>query len=602
MSKISQNHQTAKSPVRRTNSTSVVDTIRQLPPKSFILVNPNFSFSPVQNSRVNAKIPRSLVSNYVAANFNFIYKNASQIDKSKISELNDIIFSHTFFSNTAPLYDLLFCAIAHQSDEYVCPICLFKPTAPRMTRCGHIFCADCLYLLFAKTEKHLCPVCYEPILKNELLRVKLILHPPIMTKCKFKKVVKFSKLNVCRTFSKKEEGNSNQPSSSINLNSTPNLNPKSQQSFQCMRTQSENRTPSNQTHSNQMPIIESFRRLPKASDPDSLFTRFSLSDDDFVSEILGEEIFYIDQQIKEVAEINDLEKINALKTIRTSLVTEEQPEDNTEFQLIPEDSTFSDELITFYQIEDGRLIFLDDLNMKMIHDNYGENSVDDWPDTVEGDIICRSNFVIEQTYSNQQSHQKFEENFSSENQEFINKLQLQLHLSHLHPGAEVSSVLIDLSNSLKPYIVEKYRKRVQIRRKAEQMKSREGNKNKKRGNNQHVITKADYQTFVSHNEPENIHLTNDDFPSLQPTGSSPPVFKHLPPPAKPKEDFPSLDDGNSAPKSVGVKKQWGGFPPPSSQNQNEKNVYKEEYPAFEATKPVARKKKKTAPAWGNLKI
>ena len=132
------------------------------------------------------------------------------------------------------------------------------------------------------------------------------------------------------------------------------------------------------------------------------------------------------------------------------------------------------------------------------------------------------------------------------------------------------------------------------------MKNRDGTRKKKRFKNQQtrVITKADYQTFVSHNEPEEVHLSNEDFPSLQPAGSSPPVFKHLPPPAKPKEDFPSLD-GNSTHKTAGVKKSWGGI---QSQKPEESNVYREEYPAFEAEKPVARKKKKTAPAWGNLKI
>lgn len=583
MSHYQQNQPLPKTPARRTNSTSVVDTIHQLPPSSFILVNPNLSMPAFQNNKTTAKLPRSLTNNYVSANFNFIYKNPSQIDKSKIPELNDTLFNHTFYSNTSPNFDLLFCVISHQPDDYVCPICLFKPTAPRMTRCGHIFCADCLHLLFEKTEKHACPVCYEHIFKNELLRVKLILHPLSMTRYKFKKVVKYSKLNICRTFK----------SNSI---STENSEIKSKSSSQCIRTSSE--SSSNNINDFQFKTVDMFRKLPKASNPDSYFTRFSIADDDFVSEILGEEIFYIDKQIKEIAEINDLEKINALKTIRTSLVLEEQREDSSEFQLIPEGSTFSDEFVTFYQIDDGRLIFIDDLNMKMIHDNYGEDSINDWPDEIEGDIICRNNFTIEQTQQNQPTHQKYDKNSVSQNHEFISNLQLHLHLNHLHQGAEVSSVLIDISNYLKPQINESYKKRVQIRIRSEQMKNREGNKNKRKSKDQRVITKDDFQTFVAHNNPEDVHLSNEDFPSLSPSGSSPPTFKPLPPPTKPKEDFPSLG-GSPTLKTGGVKKGWGGM---SSPNAEDNNVYKEEYPAFEASKPVARKKKKTAPAWGNLKI
>ncbi|KAJ1093381.1 hypothetical protein NDU88_006482 [Pleurodeles waltl] len=54
-----------------------------------------------------------------------------------------------------------------------CPICLYPPTAAKITRCGHIFCWPCIlhYLSLGEREWSKCPICYGSILKKDLKSV-----------------------------------------------------------------------------------------------------------------------------------------------------------------------------------------------------------------------------------------------------------------------------------------------------------------------------------------------------------------------------------------------------------------------------------------------
>ncbi|KAF2274478.1 uncharacterized protein EI97DRAFT_401981 [Westerdykella ornata] len=69
-----------------------------------------------------------------------------------------------------------------QSQEASCPICLGTPVAPRMARCGHIFCLPCLIRYMhsddegrspekrARSKK--CPICYDTIYMSETRPVR----------------------------------------------------------------------------------------------------------------------------------------------------------------------------------------------------------------------------------------------------------------------------------------------------------------------------------------------------------------------------------------------------------------------------------------------
>lgn len=54
-----------------------------------------------------------------------------------------------------------------------CPICLYPPTAAKITRCGHIFCWACIlhYLSLSERTWSKCPICYSSVHKKDLKSV-----------------------------------------------------------------------------------------------------------------------------------------------------------------------------------------------------------------------------------------------------------------------------------------------------------------------------------------------------------------------------------------------------------------------------------------------
>ncbi|KAF5374830.1 hypothetical protein D9758_000560 [Tetrapyrgos nigripes] len=55
-----------------------------------------------------------------------------------------------------------------------CPICLSPPTAPRMTKCGHVFCYPCIlhYLHTSENKWARCPICFDSVNERQLKNVK----------------------------------------------------------------------------------------------------------------------------------------------------------------------------------------------------------------------------------------------------------------------------------------------------------------------------------------------------------------------------------------------------------------------------------------------
>jgi len=54
-----------------------------------------------------------------------------------------------------------------------CPICLYPPTAAKITRCGHIYCWSCIlhYLSLGEKNWRKCPICYESVYGKDLKSV-----------------------------------------------------------------------------------------------------------------------------------------------------------------------------------------------------------------------------------------------------------------------------------------------------------------------------------------------------------------------------------------------------------------------------------------------
>ena len=65
--------------------------------------------------------------------------------------------------------------------ESSCPICLQLPSVPRITKCGHIYCFKCIlhYLALGEKKWRACPICDDYVYKNELRPVRLQLVEPV---------------------------------------------------------------------------------------------------------------------------------------------------------------------------------------------------------------------------------------------------------------------------------------------------------------------------------------------------------------------------------------------------------------------------------------
>lgn len=55
-----------------------------------------------------------------------------------------------------------------------CPVCLAPPTAPRMTKCGHVYCFPCIlhYLNTSENKWARCPICFDSVNEKQLKSVK----------------------------------------------------------------------------------------------------------------------------------------------------------------------------------------------------------------------------------------------------------------------------------------------------------------------------------------------------------------------------------------------------------------------------------------------
>ncbi|CAA7268033.1 unnamed protein product [Cyclocybe aegerita] len=70
--------------------------------------------------------------------------------------------------------------LATQEEGYTtCPICLSPPAAPRMTKCGHVFCLPCIlhYLSTSENKWARCPICFDSVNERQLKSVKWYTGP-----------------------------------------------------------------------------------------------------------------------------------------------------------------------------------------------------------------------------------------------------------------------------------------------------------------------------------------------------------------------------------------------------------------------------------------
>ncbi|KAK6523586.1 hypothetical protein TWF281_001567 [Arthrobotrys megalospora] len=119
---------------------------------------------------------------YVNANYRFIVDPSGDYRPQSLDP-----------DSTLPWTSILQILASSITQSPSCPICLCDPVAPRMARCGHIFCLPCLIRYMASEEPETpkqgqhypnnnnnqnkqkwkkCPICYDSIYMNEVRPVK----------------------------------------------------------------------------------------------------------------------------------------------------------------------------------------------------------------------------------------------------------------------------------------------------------------------------------------------------------------------------------------------------------------------------------------------
>ncbi|CAK9005809.1 RING finger protein 10 [Durusdinium trenchii] len=82
--------------------------------------------------------------------------------------------------------------VVKSEDIVSCPVCLDHVRAPRITACGHIFCCVCAYSLFAHAAEvwERCPLCFAFIRETDLRRVSSIaIHSKVVLKDRVRMVL-----------------------------------------------------------------------------------------------------------------------------------------------------------------------------------------------------------------------------------------------------------------------------------------------------------------------------------------------------------------------------------------------------------------------------
>uniref|UniRef100_A0A0K2TF84 E3 ubiquitin-protein ligase RNF10 n=1 Tax=Lepeophtheirus salmonis TaxID=72036 RepID=A0A0K2TF84_LEPSM len=136
----------------------------------------NFDYGPHRGYNDVRKIPHERESNkrkqvsprfkytkehYLQANCQFLVKN----NRDYSEHIND---------PDLPLdWEAIERVTLRTNDHPSCPICLYQPKVAKMTRCGHIYCWQCIlhYLALSDDNWRKCPICDESVYKEDLKSV-----------------------------------------------------------------------------------------------------------------------------------------------------------------------------------------------------------------------------------------------------------------------------------------------------------------------------------------------------------------------------------------------------------------------------------------------
>lgn len=299
-----------------------------------------YEFAP-QKSKVTHTMRPISSSMFVAGNFQFVYRNCADLrDAKRVNALNDVLYSHCQHPNSGAEFDLLFAVVVFQPDDFVCPICLYRPVAPRMTHCGHVFCADCIRRHCTVSDPVKCPICDKSLRKDRFVRTDLRLFQRT-ERCRMQKV--FRNRDNCLCFLREDVGKG---------------------------------------------------ALATAAQPSAKFSRFSVADREYMRNMIEGEIEDLKAQITIYEEYNDECKIGFLREILSEVMGEQYDFDSEPLFVLPKPKMSA--CYKIFQEESGRLVFMDTLSTKMLLKQFG--SLDNIPDSLEFNTLKITSCSVNQAF------------------------------------------------------------------------------------------------------------------------------------------------------------------------------------------------------------
>ena len=122
----------------------------------------NYNGTARKGAKYYAPRPRYNKEQYLQANCQFVVRKGS--DYSRHLKDPDVIVEWENIEQVR---------LKTTSDVPSCPICLYPPTAAKITKCGHVYCWTCVlhYLSLSDEKWRKCPICFESIRREELKSV-----------------------------------------------------------------------------------------------------------------------------------------------------------------------------------------------------------------------------------------------------------------------------------------------------------------------------------------------------------------------------------------------------------------------------------------------
>lgn len=288
----------------------------------------------VHDHKCNKKIVKlSVKERFVQANCQFMLNESSDRHSNQVdpdAPLDWDLVEQILFTGT-------------NSEELCCPICLCPPIAAKITRCGHIYCWSCIlhYLALSDEQSRSCPICFENIQEKKLKSVLIL-----------KKVDFVANTFMTFTLMKAPKGG---------ISAIP---------ITCDKISESVADPETAMFTKQ--FVASFDDLLAILDREQAelsnqWTSFQLDN--------MPEICFVQKALDEVHSRREMLQ-------RMKSVTQES---SIDLSLFTKGQSSVQDYVYFYQSEDGQNIYLNNLNVRMLKQEYGE--IKNGPTSITAKII-----------------------------------------------------------------------------------------------------------------------------------------------------------------------------------------------------------------------